>query len=117
RVIPRDGRFLPIPLALAVILALAPPVPLPSGRLPDFSSDTEDTTAEPRADSSLLEDRKQPLAKDRMKSPSFEERDFASKMGGTGAAMSGDLSAISRTPRCRRSVPTSRASSRRATSA
>ena len=39
RVIPRDGRFLPIPLALAVVLALAPPVPLPSGRLPDFSSD------------------------------------------------------------------------------
>ena len=94
RVIPRDGRFLPIPLALAVILALAPPVPLPSGRLPDFSADTEDATAEPRTDSSLLEDRKQPLAKDRMKSPSFEERDFASKMGGTGAAMSGDLSAI-----------------------
>src|SRR5262245_19871132 len=37
RVIPRDGRLLPIPLALAVLLALAPPVPLPSGRLPDFS--------------------------------------------------------------------------------
>jgi hypothetical protein len=94
RVIPRDGRFLPIPLALAVVLALAPPVPLPSGRLPDFSSDTEDATAEPRADSSMLEDRKQPQAKDRLKSPSFEERDFASKMGGTGASMSGDLSAI-----------------------
>jgi len=42
----------------------------------------------------MLEDRKQPQAKDRLKPPSFEERDFASKMGGTGAAMSGDLSAI-----------------------
>ena len=42
RVIPRDGRFLPIPLALAVLLALSPAVPLPSGRLPNFSSDTEE---------------------------------------------------------------------------
>src|SRR4029453_9462138 len=32
RVIPRDGRFLPIPLALAVLLALSPAVPLPPGR-------------------------------------------------------------------------------------
>jgi len=94
RVIPRDGRLLPIPLALAVVLALAPPVPLPSGRLPNFSSDSEEAAAEPRADSSMMEDRKTPQAKDRLKPPSFEERDFASKMGGTGAAMSGDLSAI-----------------------
>ena len=77
-----------------MLLALSPAVPLPSGRLPNFSSDTEEATAEPRADSSMLEDRKQPQAKDRLKPPSFEERDFASKMGGTGAAMSGDLSAI-----------------------
>src|SRR5262245_53006630 len=94
RVIPRDGRFLPIPLALAVLLALAPPVPLPSGRLPNFSSDAEEPAAEPRTDSSLLEDRKQPQAKDRLKPPSFEERDVAAKTGGTGASMSGDLSAI-----------------------
>ena len=94
RVMPRDGRFLPIPLALAVALALAPPVPLPSGRLPDFSSATSDEPTETRADTPLMEDKARPLAKDKLKSPSFEERDFATRAGGTGGAMSGDLSAI-----------------------
>jgi hypothetical protein len=32
--------------------------------------------------------------KDRLKAPSFEEKEFASRAGGAGAAMSGDLSAI-----------------------
>ncbi|HET7341673.1 MAG TPA: hypothetical protein VFL90_09435 [Methylomirabilota bacterium] len=94
RVMPRDGRLLPVPLALALALALAPPVPLPSGRLPDFSAAGQEDVIEPRADSSLMEDRAKPLAKDRLKSPSFEERDFATRAGGTGGAMAGDLSAI-----------------------
>lgn len=94
RVIPRDGRFLPIPLAIAVALALAPPVPLPSGRLPDFSASGQDEPAEMRADASLMEERGRPATKDKLKSPSFEEKDFATRAGGTGGAMSGDLSAI-----------------------
>ena len=94
RVIPRDGRFLPIPLALAVVLALAPPVPLPSGRLPDFSASAGEEPTETRADSPLMDDKAKPLAKDKLKSPSFEERDVATRAGGTGGPMSGDLSAI-----------------------
>jgi len=94
RVIPRDGRFLPIPLALAVALALAPPVPLPSGRLPDFSATAGEEPTETRADTPLMEDRAKPLAKDRLKPSSFEERDFATRAGGSGGSMSGDLSAI-----------------------
>jgi hypothetical protein len=94
RVIPRDGRFLPIPLALAVVLALAPAIPVPSGRLPDFSSGAEEEQPEQRAGTALTDERARPAAKDRLKPPSFEEREFASRAGGTGAAMSGDLSAV-----------------------
>ena len=94
RVIPRDGRLLPVPLALAVVLALAPPIPVPSGRLPDFSSGAEEEQPEQRAGSMLTDDRARPSIKDRLKPPSFEEREFASRAGGAGAAMSGDLSAI-----------------------
>ena len=94
RVMPRDGRLLPLPLALAVLLALAPPVPLPSGRLPDFSASTGEEQTETRAEGPLVDDKAKPLAKDKLKSPSFEEKDFATRAGGTGGAMSGDLSAI-----------------------
>ncbi len=94
RVIPRDGRLLPIPVALAVVLALAPAIPVPSGRLPDFSSGSEEEQPEQRAGSVLTDERSRPATKDRLKPPSFEEREFAARAGGTGAAMSGDLSAV-----------------------
>ena len=94
RVIPRDGRFLPIPLALAVVLALAPAIPVPSGRLPDFSTGGEEEQQEARAGSPLTDERSRPAARDRLKPPSFEEREFATRAGGTGAAMSGDLAAV-----------------------
>jgi hypothetical protein len=94
RVIPRDGRLLPIPLALAVVLALAPAIPVPSGRLPDFSVGGSEEPQEARAGSPLTDERSRPAAKDRLKAPSFEEREFATRAGGTGAAMSGDLSAV-----------------------
>ena len=94
RVIPRDGRFLPIPLALAVMLMLAPAIPVPSGRLPDFSGAGEEEQQEARAGSPLMDERSRPAARDRLRPPSFEEREFATRAGGTGAAMSGDLAAI-----------------------
>jgi hypothetical protein len=94
RVIPRDGRLLPIPLALAVVLMLAPAIPIPSGRLPDFSVAGEEEQQEARAGSSLMDERSRPAARDRLKPPSFEEREFATRAGGTGAAMSGDLAAV-----------------------
>jgi hypothetical protein len=94
RVVPRDGRFLPVPLAVAVLLALAPAIPVPSGRLPDFSAGAGEEQTEQRPGSTMLDDRARPATKDRLKSPVFEEKDFAARAGGTGAAMSGDLSAI-----------------------
>ncbi|HEU4369966.1 MAG TPA: hypothetical protein VFV05_17215, partial [Methylomirabilota bacterium] len=94
RVIPRDGRFLPLPLALAVVLALAPAIPVPSGGLPDFSLGGEEEQTEQRAGTALVDDRTRPAARERLKTPSLEEREFATRAGGTGAAMSGDLAAI-----------------------
>jgi hypothetical protein len=94
RVIPRDGRLLPIPVAVAVVLALAPAIPVPSGRLPDFSVGGEEEEKEVRAGSPLTDDRSRPANPERLKPSAFEERDLATRTGGTGAAMSGDLSAI-----------------------
>ena len=94
RVIPRDGRFLPIPVAVAVVLALAPAIPVPSGRLPDFMAGGGDEQPEQRAGTPLVDDRARPAAKERVKPQSLEEREFATRAGGTGAAMSGDLAAI-----------------------
>jgi hypothetical protein len=94
RVVPRDGRFLPIPLAVAVLLALAPAIPVPSGQLPDFSAGVGEEQQEARGGSPLTDERSRPAARDRLKPPSFEEREFATRAGGTGAAMSGDLSAV-----------------------
>ena len=94
RILPRETKLLPIPAVLAVVLALAPPVPLPTVSLPDFSRATEKEEARERGDGNLLEDRARPLAKDKVQKPVFEERDWNQK-GATGAAATaGDLSAI-----------------------
>jgi hypothetical protein len=94
RVIPRDGRWLPVPLALAVVLALAPAIPVPSGGLPDFSVGGGEEQTEQRAGTPLVDDRARPATRERVKPSSLEEREFATRAGGTGAAMSGDLAAI-----------------------
>ncbi len=94
RVIPLEARWLPVPVAAVLVLALAPPVPLPSGQLPDFSSSGDQEQKEERTASTMLEERSRPAAKDPLKRPSFEERDFAARAGAGGAATAGDLSAI-----------------------
>jgi hypothetical protein len=93
RVVPREGRFLAAPVLACLLLAVTPPIPLPSGRLPDFLP-TGDEEKEERATSSMLEESSRPIAKDQTKRSSFEERDFAQRAGGTGATTTGDLSAI-----------------------
>src|SRR2546427_132735 len=86
------GRAAPR-IARALGVAVAPPIPLPSGRLPDFLPSGEEEREE-RASSSMLEETSRPLAKDQTKRSSFEERDFAQRAGGSGASTTGDLSAI-----------------------
>ena len=94
RILPREARMLPVPVALAVILAWAPPVPLPTASLPDFSPAAQKEEARERGDGTMLEDLARPLTKDKQPKPVFEERDWAQK-GATGAAATaGDLSAV-----------------------
>src|SRR5947209_2741636 len=92
RVVPREGRLLVVPVLACLVLAITPPIPMPSGRLPDFLPSGEEEREE-RASSSMLEETSRPTAQDPLKRPSFEERDFAQRAGGSGATTTGDLSA------------------------
>jgi hypothetical protein len=94
RIVPKEGRFLPAPLAVALVLALAPPVPMPSGGLPDFLLGDDPEQAETRGGAAMLEERSRTPARDRVKPPSFEERDFAQRAGASGGSTAGDLAAI-----------------------
>src|SRR5438876_999856 len=72
RVVPREGQLLALPVLACLVLAITPPIPLPSGRLPDFLSSTEEEREE-RTSSSMLEETTRQLAKDPLKRPAFEE--------------------------------------------
>ena len=94
RILPREARFLPVPILAVVVLALAPAVPLPSGRLPDFTPGGEDEEKEARTGSGVLEQRSPREARDKLRPPSFEEREFAARSGAAAASTAGDLSAV-----------------------
>src|SRR5262245_49948877 len=94
RILPRETRLLPIPILAAVLLSLAPAVPLPSGRLPDFSRASDGEDKPERGDSRLVEESSRPLRKEPERRAVFGERDFAQRSGGGGPATAGDLSAI-----------------------
>jgi hypothetical protein len=77
-----------------LVLALAPPVPLPSGRLPDFTPGAEDEEKEARTGSGMLEQRSPRETRDKLRPPSFEEREFSARSGAAAASTAGDLSAV-----------------------
>jgi hypothetical protein len=94
RILPRETRFLPVPVLAVVALALAPAVPLPSGRLPDFTPGADEEEKETRAGTAELEQRTQRETRERLRPPSFEEREFAARSGASAASTAGDLSAV-----------------------
>ena len=94
RVLPREARWLPVPAVAGLLLLLSPPVPMPAGGLPDFLPSRGEEEREGRADSTLLEERTRPLAREPLKRAMLEERDFAQRAGASGAASAGDLAAI-----------------------
>src|SRR5262245_65607002 len=55
RVVPREGRPLAAPILVCLLLAVTPPIPLPSPRLPAFLPSGDDVKEE-RATSSMLEE-------------------------------------------------------------
>ncbi len=94
RRLPRETWWLPAPALVGLVLLVAPPVPLPSGRLPVFSRATEEEPARDRASGELAQQDRRPQPKDPLKRPAFEERDWAQRAASGGAATAGDLSAI-----------------------
>jgi hypothetical protein len=94
RILPREAHFLPLPLVIALALTLAPALPLPSPRLPDFTPGGHEEDKEQRTGSGLLEERSKPEARERLRPPAFEEREFQARSGASTASTAGDLSAV-----------------------
>jgi len=94
RAFPREVRWLPVPALAAVVLALAPPVPLPSGRLPDLSPTTEEEEKADRSGGDLMQQDRRPVPKNALKRSGFEERDWVQRAASGAAATAGDLSAV-----------------------
>jgi hypothetical protein len=94
RLIPREARWLPIPALVGLALMFSPPLPMPSGRLPDLSPSTDSQETKERGEIAMMEQERRLVPRDALKRPAMEERDF-NQRGGTGAApTAGDLSAI-----------------------
>ena len=94
RILPREARFLPVPMVIGLALTLAPALPLPSPRLPDFSSGGQEEDKEQRGGSGSLEERSKAEARERLRPPTFEEREFQARSGASTASTAGDLSAV-----------------------
>src|SRR2546421_7738978 len=94
RILPRETRFLPVPLVVALALTLAPALPLPSPRLPDFMGSSQEEDKDKSTGSGLLEERSKPEARERLRPPAFEEREFQARSGASTASTAGDLSAV-----------------------
>jgi hypothetical protein len=94
RLIPREARWLPVPVLIGLVLAFSPPLPLPSGRLPDLSPSADSAETGERGELAMMDQERRVAPTDALKRPAMEERDF-NQRGGTGATpTAGDLSAI-----------------------
>ena len=94
RVVPREAKFLPVPVVAALVLAVAPAVPLPSSRLFETPARTDADETPERTDGTMIEDRARPMPRDPLRRPSFEERDYVQRGASGAPATQGDLSAI-----------------------
>lgn len=92
---PREARFVPVPLVLGLVLALAPPIPLPKGGLPSFSVAREDDEEQTRDRAGRLEtdSRPRPSKRDPFPRADVQERTLAPRTGGGGQTQAGDLAA------------------------
>jgi len=92
---PREAKLLPFPVLLALVLALAPPIPLPSGALPDFSRppDEEPAPAE-QAGKLVSEERPTGAKRQSLQRAELMERDLTARQGSSSQNLPGDLSAL-----------------------
>jgi hypothetical protein len=96
RRIPREARFIPVPLALGLVLALAPAIPLPQGALPSLSGTRQDDEEKPLERAGRLESQERPQAAKRedVRRAEVLERTFGPRAGAGGATQPGDVSAV-----------------------
>jgi hypothetical protein len=94
RMLPREVKWLPAPALAALVLLLSPPVPLPSARLFDLPTQVEEAESPERSAGDLQQQDQRPAAKDPLRRPALEERDYTPRTAGGGAPTAGDLSAI-----------------------
>lgn len=100
RIVPRlwpwEARLIPVPLALGLVLALAPPIPFPKGALPNFSASTSEDEDTPKERAGKLESDERPRASKRDDVPraDLKDRAIAPRSGGGGPTQAGDLAAV-----------------------
>jgi hypothetical protein len=97
RRVPREAKLVPVPLLIGLVLAAAPPIPLPEGRLPNFSvsrDEEEEKTAPDRSGDLQQADRKQATRRDPVQRADVQERNLSPRLGGGGQSQPGDLAAV-----------------------
>lgn len=96
RRVPREAKFVPVPIALGLILAAAPPIPLPQGSLPSFSvsRDEEEEKLTDRTGDLQQAERRQATRRDPVQRADVQERTLTPRLGGGGQSQPGDLSAV-----------------------
>ena len=96
RLLPREAKLVPIPLVLGLILALAPPIPLPAGSLPSFTAKVDDEEAKPADRAGKLEsdERARAAKRDVLPRADLQERTLSPRQGGGGPTQAGDLAAV-----------------------
>ncbi|HYB69667.1 MAG TPA: hypothetical protein VEH80_03300, partial [Candidatus Bathyarchaeia archaeon] len=97
RLVPRETKFVPVPLALGLVLAAAPPIPLPHAGLPHFSVTREEDDEEKPTDRSgdmQQSERRQATKRDPVQRADVQERSVPPRLGGGGQSQPGDLSAV-----------------------
>jgi hypothetical protein len=96
RRVPREAKFVPLPLLLGLALAAAPPIPLPQGRLPNFSvsRDEEEEKVKDRSGDLQQAERRQATRRDPVQRADVQERNLAPRLGGGGQSQPGDLAAV-----------------------
>lgn len=93
---PRETRLLPGPVLLALVLTLAPPIPLPSGAFPGFSPGGSETPEanEEQAGKLVAHERPVGARREPLKRAELMERDFVARAGDASRNLPGDLSAL-----------------------
>ncbi len=96
RLLPRETKLIPVPLVLGLVLALAPPIPLPRSGLPNFSARTgeEEDKAPDRAGRLEQDERPRGARKDVLPRADMQERNLVPRQGGGGQSQAGDLAAV-----------------------